>query len=404
MANIKVVLRKNKIRKDDTIPLAIRITKDRKSKFIFLKQYIHEKDWDENKGRVKKSHPTYKRINNLIIKKLAEADDLVLENESTDKNLSLDQIKQNLTKNRKNAKSFFAYADSYLEDLKIQNKHNSYIAEKPRINHFKEFAGRDLTFNDITVAVLNKYKVYLKGTYDHSDRTVMNHLAIIRTIYNHAIKEGIAEKKNYPFGGENVKIKMPSTLKIGLEKEEIQKIEDLDLEVGSTIWHTRNVFLFSFYFAGMRISDVLRVKWKDLQNDRLNYTMGKNNKSGSVKITEKVENIIKLYEKDKKNKNDYVFPELKSANPKDKEDIYRKIKTASRKFNKYLKRIGEQAKIEKNISNHISRHSFGNIAGEKIPIQMLQKLYRHSDIKTTVMYQSNFMFKDTDDALESVIS
>lgn len=53
---------------------------------------------------------------------------------------------------------------------------------------------------------------------------------------------------------------------------------------------------------------------------------------------------------------------------------------------------------------HIARHSFGNISGDKIPIQMLQKLYRHSSITTTVNYQQNFMHKETDDALDAVIN
>ena len=53
---------------------------------------------------------------------------------------------------------------------------------------------------------------------------------------------------------------------------------------------------------------------------------------------------------------------------------------------------------------HIARHSFGNISGDKIPIQMLQKLYRHSSVTTTILYQSNFIQKDTDDALDKVIN
>ena len=34
---------------------------------------------------------------------------------------------------------------------------------------------------------------------------------------------------------------------------------------------------------------------------------------------------------------------------------------------------------------------------------MLQKLYRHSDITTTINYQQSFINKDTDDALALVI-
>lgn len=51
----------------------------------------------------------------------------------------------------------------------------------------------------------------------------------------------------------------------------------------------------------------------------------------------------------------------------------------------------------------ITRHTFGNLSNDKIPIQMLQKLYRHSSIATTIGYQANFMHKDADDALDAVI-
>lgn len=34
---------------------------------------------------------------------------------------------------------------------------------------------------------------------------------------------------------------------------------------------------------------------------------------------------------------------------------------------------------------------------------MLQKLYRHTDIKTTIGYQANFIHKDVDEALGAVV-
>jgi len=35
---------------------------------------------------------------------------------------------------------------------------------------------------------------------------------------------------------------------------------------------------------------------------------------------------------------------------------------------------------------------------------MLQKLYRHSDLMTTLNYQANFIHKDADDALDAVLN
>lgn len=110
------------------------------------------------------------------------------------------------------------------------------------------------------------------------------------------------------------------------------------------------------------------------------------------------------YRIDRKENHGYVFPFLKDVDNNNAKDIFTKTRNATQLFNKYLKRIAKKCDIDKNLSNHIARHSFGNIAGDKIHPLMLQKLYRHSDLKTTLNYQANFIHKDADDALDSVIN
>ena len=153
----------------------------------------------------------------------------------------------------------------------------------------------------------------------------------------------------------------------------------------------------------MRVSDVLKIRWSDIYDERLHYRMNKNDKLLSLKLPSKVLPILESYRKDKMNQNDFIFQELKKANLKSEKDILAKTKTANKKFNTYLKQIAKKGDINKKLTMHIARHTFGNISGDKIPIQMLQKLYRHSSVTTTINYQSNFMHKDTDDALDKVI-
>tara|TARA_B110000090_G_C12928757_1_gene272665 strand:- start:91 stop:492 length:402 start_codon:yes stop_codon:yes gene_type:complete len=131
--------------------------------------------------------------------------------------------------------------------------------------------------------------------------------------------------------------------------------------------------------------------------------MEKNNKVVSLKIPQKGIDILQAYKLESLTENELIFPELKKANLSNSKDTHAKIRTATKKFNKHLKTIGEQLKIKKKITTHIARHSFGNIAGDKVSPQMLQKLYRHSSINTTMGYQSNFIHTDTDEALESVL-
>src|SRR5690606_23318191 len=77
MAAIKIVRRSNKERKNGTAPLALRVSKDYKTNYHFLGQYVLEKDWDEEKGLVRRTHPNSQKLNNYLLKKLTQANDIL---------------------------------------------------------------------------------------------------------------------------------------------------------------------------------------------------------------------------------------------------------------------------------------------------------------------------------------
>ena len=397
-----IVLRK-KANSVGKFPLMIRITKERKTSYISTGHYIDLKDWDDKKRIVKKSHDNSTRLNNFLIQKLSEVNGKVLELQSNDKVFSLHKIKTKI-KNPSDKKTFNSLSKEYINELMANNKLSRLDADQPRIKNFIAFAGtKDLYFQDIDEAFLKRFMTYLKVERKNSDRSVVNNLIIIRTLFNRAIREGIVSQKLYPFGRGKIKIKFPESKKIGLSREEVKKIEELT-ELTDNENHARNVWLFSFYNAGMRIGDILNIKWSDIVDDRISYKMSKNSKSLSIKLNEKVKRIIDQYQNDKENNNDFIFPELKNANLKSREDLLKKKKSANKKFNKYLNKIAEKAEIDKKITMHIARHTFGNIAGDQIPIQMLQRLYRHSSITTTINYQANFIHKEEDSVIDKVIN
>ncbi len=403
MATVKIVLRK-KQNKDKTYPLAIRITKDRRTSFIHVGHSVKEIDWDNINQRVKKSHINSARLNNFLIKKLADANNSSLELETQKTDVSSNAVKQKIKPSR--AITFFPQAELYLENLKNAGKYNRYTADKPRVKHFKEFLNeREIAFSDISTGLLEHFKIYLRKT-NLSERTIINHLVVIRSVFSQAIKSEIINPKFYPFGKDKIKIKFPDSIKLGLSPEEVTKLELVEFVDKQTEHHARNLWLFSFYLAGMRISDVLRLRWSDIQDGRLHYSMGKNEKGGSLKMPEKAIKIIEQYKSDKTSKEDYIFPELKRLDKDaDKFIVQRTIAFATSRLDKFLRNnVAPAAEIEKKLTMHIARHTFGNISGDKIPIQMLQKLYRHSHVTTTIGYQANFIHKDTDDALDSVIN
>lgn len=398
MATIKIVLRKN-VKADGTYPLAIRYTYNRKTFYTYLEHSVRPADWDEKTQRVKKSYPNATRFNNLLAKAVADFNDKLLERETNNADTSVDAMRSAMVTAREN--TFFKQAAIYCDQLRKTGKSNQLSTDQPRVNRFKEFLGSDqISFSEITPTLLKKFTVHLKHTRNVTDRTIVNHLVVIRTIYNQGIAAGVVDRKHYPFGKGKITIKFPDSLKIGLSADEVKLIENADLPENEN--HARNLWLISFYFAGMRISDVFRLKWSDFQNDRLYYAMGKNRKVGSLKIPDKALQILAQYHHH--NAHDLVFHDLSSLPNLTKSfAVQIRIKTRTKSCNEYLKVIALKAGIVKPLTMHIARHTFGNLSGDKIPIQLLQKLYRHTSITTTIGYQGNFIHQDADDALDSVI-
>ncbi|MDO6761623.1 site-specific integrase [Tamlana sp. 2_MG-2023] len=398
----KIVLRK-KPNSRGLYPLAIRITKNRRSTYKLIGHYIDLEYWDSKNSEVKKSHPNSQSLNNLLTSKLSEIRKGIIALQTNNKDASANQIKNEIYKPTSNL-TFFDYADEHLEALKSEGKMNRLSTDSAWLSYIKKYYKvKHLTFQEIDERFLMKFKIFLKGNCSLTETTTMNIMVFIRLLYNKAIMDNIVSKELYPFGPGKFKIKFPETIKIGLSEKEIKVIESLD-NLSDIESHSLNVWLYSFYFAGMRVSDVLKTRWSQIYDGRLHYRMGKNSKLLSLKIPLKIDKILQEYICNRNNDNDFIFPELKKANLDDPKDLYNKIKTANKKFNKNLKTIALKAGIKKKLTMHIARHTFGHISEDKIPLRALQKLYRHSSITTTINYQSNFIHKAADDALEEVIN
>lgn len=399
ITSIRLVQR-TKATRQGLYPVCLRLTKDRKSSFIYLGVELSKDDWDKAKERVKKGHPNSVRMNAFLQKKKSEALEHSLEIETTKSGADVITVRKRVKPTT--GTTFFPQADRYVESLRKEGKFNQYSNTKSRLERFKKFVKGDIAFQEITPHLLERFKAHVKSDFGCEERTAVNHLVAIRSVFSQAMKAGLVEGKHYPFGKGKIVIKFPETLKIGLTAEEVARIEQAELT--SKAHHARNVWLFSLYFAGMRVSDVLRLRWDDFQHERLFYAMGKNYKAASLAIPRKAQAILEQYESQRAENNGLVFPELKDVDFSDTFELNKWIATKNDSINHYLKEyVALAANIKKPLTMHISRHTFGNLSGDKIPVQMLQKLYRHSSITTTIGYQANFITREADDALGSVI-
>jgi len=185
-----------------------------------------------------------------------------------------------------------------------------------------------------------------------------------------------------------------------LEENDIKKWEWAVLK--NQEWHDRNALLLSFSFGGMRIGDLLTLDWPSIKDGRNHYTMGKTNEPGSLKISNRAQAILDIYEKEKDHTG-LVLPYLKKTNLNDEDAVSRKINSLASTIRQRCIKVFKQIEIDKKISGHVMRHTFGNVSADKIPVQVLQKIYRHQDINTTINYQQNFIHKEADEAIDKVV-
>jgi integrase/recombinase XerD len=155
-----------------------------------------------------------------------------------------------------------------------------------------EIKKSNLLFLKITTSFLSKFEAYLHSLKNVRNPEVKLHpntisitIRIFKTLINRAIQ---IDKLNAPdlnpfLGYKYARPKYSEKEK--LSEAEIQKIEELELQENSLIWHCGNYFLFSLYMAGIRAGDLIQLRWYNITTDgRLEYRMGKTKKDRRLNL------------------------------------------------------------------------------------------------------------------------
>ena len=98
---------------------------------------------------------------------------------------------------------------------------------------------------------------------------------------------------------------------------------------------------------------------------------------------------------------------LKSSKDEIENEKYKKdIGSKTALINKFLKKIGEDAVIDKKISTHIARHTFASIAIKKSngDINFVQNALKHSNAKITQVYLASLDHDSMDSKMSDVTS
>lgn len=398
MATVKILLKKNKSNRKGQSPLYLRITKNRKTQFISLGIYLSAIHWDEVRCRVKKSFPNSQRTNNFLAQKVAEGEGVALEMESNSKYVASQKIKETIM--GKNSESFFKFAQRYIQETENNNKVASAKRAKSIIKKIKTYVtNQDLLFEEINVNWLRNYESYMRTKLGNATNTIHTNLKFIRKLIHDAIAEELLPIEKNPFA--RFKLKWDQTRKEYLTEEELHRLDTLPLVKNSAKDHHRNMYVFAAYTGGLRISDILMLKWKDFDGEKICMQTKKAATMVSIKLPSRSLEILKQYQKKESQKEDFIFPFLKNdVDYKDNWLLNRSVSSATAYTNNDLKDIAKAAAIEKHLHFHTSRHTWATRALQKgMRIEYVSKLMGHNSIRTTQIY-AKIVNEDLDNAME----
>jgi site-specific recombinase XerD len=399
---IKLTLLKRKKRKNGEIPIYLRFTEDRKSRYRSTGISIYPKYWNNNKKKVRKSHRRSKHLNIELNKKLREAEDL--RDELYQKNnLTLQTLLKGLSKDeRDDPNNLITLAENYRQSLKGTDRYHEWKRLSPLINNLKDFLGdRAISIDNVDASFIEEFQEFLLNDVKNNPNTVRRKLTSFKGMFLELLKR--KEIKNDPFATVDKVSDQPAD-RVRLSLEQIQDIKNVDLKEGSRLWHVRNYFLYSFYNAGIRFGDLCCLEWSNIIDNRLAYTMKKTGGKKSIKQLEPMQHILSLYRDGGESSDDYIFPLLsqKYDNPF---DLQRAIGSRNVRVNLLLKDLADRAGIKANISFHVSRHSFANYANKKnMGVYSISKALAHADLKTTQQYLDGFDEEKLDTDMEELFN
>ena len=404
----KFVLRTNKTLPNGEHPIMLRITEDRKSTFVSTKKYSSVKDWDVSAQTTNKSHPHQKSINALL-SNINLKITFYFSNLTEERTPRIEAIKEIVERQTGAIKKtptvkLLAFFQQEIDRLKSTGRLGYASVFTCTLQNLKKFTSdTDLDFQDIDVNFIRRFEDFLiQRNIAVTTRSI--DFRTFRTLWRNAIKGKICPENHYPFKEFSFsKYNNPKTRKRAITSEQFQAIAKLKLEDDKLV-NSRNYFLFSYYCRGLNFTDLASLKWTNIIDGFLNYVRAKTKEEFNFKIHPEALKILEHYQNLEGNSDaGFVFPILYKRHATLSSQRDRKIKILKR-VNQDLKIISKEAKIEKNVTTYVARHTYATTLHKNgISIEEIGKSLGHDDTKTTEIYLDEIDDPLFDDRINSTI-
>ncbi len=276
--------------------------------------------------------------------------------------------------------NFYIYFNEFIKEKNNTLKYwNALLLKIKSFSKNKE----NLSFRTITEDWLIDFQKFLLSNV--SNNTALLYMECLSDSFKTALRKKIITQNPFNTIPKSKRIKKISTEKTYLTIKELKSL--VNINTNSISNQFKQIFLFSC-FSGLRWSDVNKLKWSNIieinKNDKkekvISFKQKKTKQLEYLPLSKQAINILNDI-KDSNKKHDYVFNEIADM-INERSDI-----AVLSKINRELKLWATEAKIQKNLHFHVSRHTFATMSlTHGVDLYTVSKLLGHRNIKTTTVY------------------
>jgi len=402
---IDIILFKQRTLTNGEHPITLRLTQNRKRKYLRIGVSLHPQHWDETKNSPKNSCPNKEHIDSVITDKLSKYQKQILEFQTISRPYSLEQLIDAVEKPVSKV-TLGEYLEKIIKHLIRTNHVGNANHYESLLNSLKKYCNpQKLLFIEIDIKFVTDYEMHLRSI-GNKDNTVFNRLKTLKAAYNKAVKEKIIKKEYSPFEEYNVGKLQEKTIKRAISKDDVLKIINFDVSglvkrPHSSMQFAKDLFLFSYFGCGINIMDIAYLRHENRINNRIIYKRHKTHKQINFQLQPYAIEILDRYcNKD----NRYLFPILDESFHESLEQQYRRVKKVTYVANKALKKIGNEIGLSIPLTTYVARHSFATVLKRSgVNISLIGEAMGHSDLKTTQIYLDSFENSQIDEAMKNLL-
>ncbi|MBD1383738.1 site-specific integrase [Mucilaginibacter rigui] len=391
MASTKFYIEKRKdadgVTKTKNVPILLSFSFDNNRMWIPTGERIDANKWDDDKQKVKSSAIGAAEINNVLQKKRDDVMGIYRNAIAAGTEPSIKYIREALNGNKITArKSVFQLYEEFIKSN--ANFSESTIKKlKTNLQHLRNFAKKEGTieFKYIDDAFISRFERYYIQDLKHTNNTIHKNVGNFKWFLKWASKNGYATEINLSISGN---IRQHENEIIALTTEELKAVMDLKF-TDFYMSVARDAFLFGC-FTGLRFSDIQKLRKEDVTDHFINVTVQKTKDYLKVPLNSQAKAILDKYRD----------TPMAVAIP-----VY-----TGQKVNNNLKKIGEQAKLNRLVTTmkyrgsvllkqtcplheilhfHCSRRTFiSYMFSQGVPSEIIMKLSNHKTHRNFSKYNS----------------